>query len=47
MMKWSIVVKVMCDVLIGPTHFGIETETQERMSIGNGIYDRTDPHVLG
>ena len=38
--------RVTCDLLIGPAHFGIETEAQERMSTGNSVYDRTDHHVL-
>ena len=54
MMKWSVVAKVMrldsalltCDSPIGSAHFGIETEAQERMLTGNGIYDRTDHHVV-
>ena len=39
--------KVMCDSPIGPAHFRIETEAQERMSTRNGVFDRTDHHVLG
>ena len=39
--------KVTCDMPIGPAHFGIETEAQERMSTGNSVYDQTDHHVLG
>ena len=38
--------RVTCDVPIGPVHFGIEMEAQERMSTGNSVYDRTDHHVL-
>jgi hypothetical protein len=39
--------RVTCDVPIGPAHFGIETEAQERMSTGNGVYDHAGHHVLG
>ena len=39
--------RVTCDSPIGPAHFGIETEAQERMSTGNGVYDQTNHHVLG
>ena len=39
--------RVTCDVPIGPAHFGIETEAQECMSTGNGVYDHAGHHVLG
>ena len=39
--------RVTCDVPIGPAHFRNETEAQERMSTGNGVYDCTGHHVLG
>ena len=39
--------RVMCSVPIGPAHFGIEMEAQERMSTRNSVYDRASHHVLG
>ena len=39
--------RVTCGVPIGPAHFGIETEAQERMSTGNSVCDCAGHHVLG
>ena len=39
--------RVTCDMPIGPAHFGNETEAQEHMLTGNGVYDRAGHHMFG